>query len=80
MNFEIGKDEAAFAESIRAALVPYRPSEWSPGAALDDRDASLSNRLEGVGLAEAPDAGHVLSRLRESSWVGPLLRWRSSTS
>jgi butyryl-CoA dehydrogenase len=58
MNFEIGKDEAAFAESIRAALVPYRPSEWSPGAALDDRDASLSNRLEGVGLAEAPDAGH----------------------
>jgi butyryl-CoA dehydrogenase len=58
MRFDVGTEEAAFAESVRAALVNYRPPEWFPGAALDDRDPSLSSRLDAVGLAEAIDAGH----------------------
>jgi Acyl-CoA dehydrogenase, C-terminal domain len=58
MNFSIGADEGAFAETVRGALSGYRPVDWSPGAALDDRDASLSTGLYGLGLAEAAEAGH----------------------
>jgi hypothetical protein len=58
MRFDVAAEEAAFAESVRAALVGYQPPEWSPGAALDDRDASLASRLDAIGLAEVIDAGH----------------------
>jgi len=58
VNFSIGADEAAFAETVRAALAAYQPVNWLPGAALDDRDASLSTALYALGIAEAADAGH----------------------
>jgi butyryl-CoA dehydrogenase len=58
MNFLVGAEETAFGESVRAALVGYRPGSWEPGAALDDRDAALAERLDGLGLAEAAEAGH----------------------
>lgn len=58
MNFAIATEEAAFAETVRAALASYQPVDWSPGAALDDDDASLSARLRDLGLADAAQAGH----------------------
>lgn len=58
MNFAVGADEAAFAETVRGALAGYQPVGWSPGAALDDRDASLSAGLNALGIAEAAEAGH----------------------
>jgi len=58
MNFAVADEEAAFAETIRGALANYRPLSWSPGAALDDNDVSLSARLRELGLADAPDTGH----------------------
>lgn len=58
MNFVVAADEAAFAETVRAALESYRPPEWSPGAALDDNDSALSARLHEVGLADVAEAGH----------------------
>ena len=58
MNFSIGADERAFAETVRGVLSGYRPVDWSPGAALDDRDASLSTALYALGIDEAVDAGH----------------------
>lgn len=58
MNFVVGVEESTFAESVRAALAGYRPLDWVPGAALDDRDPALSTRLLEVGLGEAVEAGH----------------------
>jgi hypothetical protein len=58
MNFAVGADETAFAETVRAALAGYQPVDWSPGAALDDDDASLSARLYEIGLADAAQTGH----------------------
>lgn len=58
MNFAVGREEADFGESIRAALAGHRPPAWSPGAALDDRDPELSERMREVGLAEAVVEGH----------------------
>lgn len=58
MNFAIAADEAAFGESVRAALAGYRPPEWAPGAALDDRDGPLAGRLHVAGIADASEAGH----------------------
>ncbi|MGI8420803.1 MAG: acyl-CoA dehydrogenase family protein [Gaiellaceae bacterium] len=58
MNFAIGADETAFAETVRAALASYQPADWAPGAALDDDDASLSARLRELGLADAAETGH----------------------
>jgi len=58
MNFAVGREEADFAESIRATLAGYRPPPWAPGAALDDHDPELSDRMREVGLAEAVAAGH----------------------
>ncbi len=58
MNFTADVEEAAFGETVRAALASYQPGDWSPGAALDDDDASLSARLRDLGLAEAAQAGH----------------------
>jgi len=58
VNFSIGAEEAAFAETIRAALAGYRPVDWSPGAALDDDDAAVSARLHELGLADAAETGH----------------------
>jgi hypothetical protein len=57
MNFAVGAEEAAFGESVRAALTGYRPDSWVPGAALDDRDSALADRLDALGLAEAAEAG-----------------------
>jgi butyryl-CoA dehydrogenase len=58
MNFSIGADEAAFGETVRGALAGHRPVDWSPGAALDDRDGALAAKLDALGLAEAAEAGH----------------------
>jgi butyryl-CoA dehydrogenase len=58
MNFAVGAEEATFAETVRGALAGYQPVAWSPGAALDDRDASLSRALNELGIAEAAEAGH----------------------
>jgi len=58
VNFAVAADEAAFAETVRAALASYQPVDWSPGAALDDDDALLSARLRDLGLADAAEAGH----------------------
>jgi butyryl-CoA dehydrogenase len=58
MNFTVGADEASFGESVAAALAGYRPAQWSPGAALDDRDPALTDRLRALGLSEASEAGH----------------------
>ncbi len=58
MNFAVGREEADFAESIRAALAGYRPPTWAPGAALDDHDPALSGSMRQVGLAEAITEGH----------------------
>ena len=58
MNFAVGADEAAFAETVRGALAGYQRVAWSPGAALDDRDASFSTGLNALGIAEAAEAGH----------------------
>jgi len=60
MNFAVGREEADFGESIRAALAGYRPPTWSPGAALDDHDLELSGRMREVGLADAVAEGHGL--------------------
>lgn len=58
MNFAVAAEEGAFAETMRAALGSYQSVDWSPGAALDDDDASLSARLRDLGLADAAKAGH----------------------
>jgi butyryl-CoA dehydrogenase len=58
MNFVVGAEEAAFGESVRAALEGYRPDSWEPGAALDDRDTALARRLDELGLTEAAEGGH----------------------
>lgn len=58
MNFAPGLDETAFRESMRACLAGYRPAPWAPGAAVDDRDPALSDRLAALGLGEAGQAGH----------------------
>lgn len=58
MNFAVGREQADFAESIRAALGGYRPPTWAPGAALDDHDRALAGRMREVGLAEAVAVGH----------------------
>jgi butyryl-CoA dehydrogenase len=58
VNFAVDADEAAFAETVRGALASYQPVGWSPGAALDDRDASLSAGLEALGIADAAEVGH----------------------
>jgi butyryl-CoA dehydrogenase len=58
VNFSIDAEEAAFAETVRAALGSCQPVDWAPGAALDDDDASLSARLRDLGLADAAQAGH----------------------
>jgi butyryl-CoA dehydrogenase len=58
MNFVVGAEEAAFGESVRAALEGYQPDSWEPGTALDDREPALARRLDELGLAEAAEAGH----------------------
>ncbi len=58
MNFSIDAEEAAFAETVRAALASCQPADWAPGAAVDDDDASLSARLRDLGVADAAQAGH----------------------
>jgi butyryl-CoA dehydrogenase len=57
MNLTVGADEAAFGESVRAALADFRPPAWTPGAMVDDRDPALGARLITVGLQEAAEAG-----------------------
>lgn len=57
MNFTVGTDEAAFGESVRAAVADFRPPAWIPGAIVDDRDPALRTRLTAVGLGEAAETG-----------------------